>query len=510
MKRGLLVFALLCLLSVLSGCGGSQPQESVPTLPPAISGFEAPYGREQLTEAREVSLYLPGKDGVYLYPVRKELWTDEQGNIAGPAVRALLEQEENELVFSAGKGVRLELYGKDPVEVSGAVCTVNLSSSALQLEREVFYQACQAITETLCGLDGISYVNVLVAGQAVGMDITGNLVMGSLTSGKGSELTKLWEQIDSRRADVGQDPSKIPVTAVATLYFPMSDGESIMPETRTLNFSGQTPQQLAEGLLNALSAGPQYLENTATVTDIASLLLFHPIVSEMEDGGRLITLIFDDDLEERMKGTGSGLPALVSSVTYTLTTFIPGIAAMNFRVGDSLLMSLETDSHGRLFFQGGIQRRNQFSQFLADQSTLYFSTGDRLAPVSRVFARGEAKNPETLIVSLMEGPTEPERRRGLDKVMPEGLDYSDVLGMSVENDTVLLNLSERCREKIRNEAGEYEQLLCYSLVNTLCESLGTRRACFFFDGETEEHLCGIVYWGGEFLYNPAMTDHSIG
>ena len=47
-------------------------------------------------------------------------------------------------------------------------------------------------------------------------------------------------------------------------------------------------------------------------------------------------------------------------------------------------------------------------------------------------------------------------------------------------------------------------LLCYAMVNTLCENTGMKRVCFFFEGEQAEWISGEIYWAGEFLYNPEL------
>lgn len=509
-RRWLCLLTTLCLIPLLTGCGRESNIAPAATLPPAESLTRAPAGWDGLKEARRFTMYLPGKDGMRLVARDEELETDRRVHSAETVARALLSLEGDENTRELGGGVSLQLFGERPVEVSGGVCTLNLGSSALQPERERFYEACQALTSTLCALDDISHVNVLVAGQAVSMDISGNLFMGSLTAQPGAELPVLWEQMKARQVEIGEDPGLEPVSGVATLYFPLRGGERIMPETRTLTFDGQTPRQLAAGLLKALSAGSVFLKDASPMPDLNSLLLYHPLVSEMEDGGRLVTLIFADDLEERPEVKELGFGNLMAAVTWTLTTFIPGVAAVNFRLGESLVMSLQTEEHGTIFFQGGIQRREQFRDFLAEQVTVYFSGGELLLPVTRTVNEGENRDPKRLLKALMEGPTEEEKALGLDKVMPEGLTEEEILGIGIEGDTLLVNLSGNCRERFSREAGEYEQMLCYSMVNTLCERMGTRRVRFFFDGEMAESLGGSIYWGGEFLYNPALIDRSIG
>ena len=92
-----------------------------------------------------------------------------------------------------------------------------------------------------------------------------------------------------------------------------------------------------------------------------------------------------------------------------------------------------------------------------------------------------------------------DRRTPLES-LPEGLTDADVLGLSVENGTLLVNLSARYGEVIRQSDLD-QRLMAYSMVNTLCERLNVRRARFFFGGEAVDSLGSALCWSGEFLYH---------
>ena len=80
----------------------------------------------------------------------------------------------------------------------------------------------------------------------------------------------------------------------------------------------------------------------------------------------------------------------------------------------------------------------------------------------------------------------------------------DLLGISAEGDTLLVNFTGRFRDAIAEQGAENEMLLCYAIVNTLCGNTGMRRVCFFFEGEQTEEIAGRIYWAGEFLFNPEL------
>lgn len=511
MSKHVRLFLCLACALCLAGCqsGGIQSTSARP-LSPAVSAYAAPADDAAMAYTALAALYLPSLDGQRLLCQYTPVPMRHDRHPAEGLVRALLEYSGNSLVRPLGDGTQLALYGTNPVEVAGGVCTVNLASSALMLSSQSLYTVCLALASTLCEIDDIHDVNVLIADQAVGMDITDTLPLGGVKAHPGEELPILWEQMEARRTPLGEDPSTMPVSATATLYFPLADGSGVIPETRSLSFPGQTPQQLAAGLITALSAGAQYVTGTADMPDLNSLMTYAPQVSDMMEGGRLVSLRFVSSLEERLQGAGVDLGCFIAALTDTLTTFIPSVTAVQVEIGAIPLTGVSHPVHDALRFTDGIIRRNAFSAYLMDQATLYFAHGDRLTPVTRALPALNAASPRQLLLQLMAGPRQQEADAGVQPTLPEDLTDADILGIALEGDTLLLNLSGRFAALIRTEGASYEQLLCYSIVNTLCEAKGLKRVLFFFDGEAAETLGGTLYWGGEFLLCPGLIDRTKG
>ena len=511
-KRLICLMMCLCLAPLAAGCSRTLETSAVPawTLPPAASAYDPPVGDAGLNHTRTVALYLPSGDRQRLVTEYAALSLNYGRHDAESVVRALLAQPgENGLSALTG-GASLSLYGTSPVEVCGSVCTVNLSASALQLSRQDFHSVCMALTATLCQLDGVQYVNVLVADQAVGMDITGILPLGSQTARPGEELPVLWEQLEARRPPLGENPADTPLSSVATLYFPLAGGAGIGTETRTLSFAGQSPDQQAGALMDALSAGAQYLAGACPMTDLAQLMSAAPRVTELDDGGRMVTLYFHVGLQESLKAAGVDMACLMAAMTCTLTTFIPSVSSVRVYVGNTPVTSVYSAVHGNLIFQGGLMQRHQFSAFLMEQAMLYFASGDRLSGVRRAMPCQQARHPRALLLMLMQGPARQELDAGLEPVLPDGLGDADILGLAIEGDTLLIHLSDRFAGLIRTQAAAWEQQACYAMVNTLGEALGIQRVRFFFGGETPGELGGTLYWGGEFMLNPSLIDKSRG
>ncbi len=488
---------LLCLLLcsfLLTGCTASPVEHASPHLPAAAPGPEAPIGDAGLQRDVIVPLHLPSTDGQTLLTFYETLSLPRDRHPAEGVLQALLAHEGNTRVRSLGGHVALSLSGANPVEISGSVCTVNLSASALQLSAQDLYTAALGITATLCELEDIQYVNLLIAGTPVGMDVGGNLPLGSLNAPASQELPVLWEQFSARRTPVGELPAHTPLTAAATLYFPLADGSGVVAEPRRLSFPGQHPQQQVVTLLTALSSGADLLEGTSDLPDLNALLLFTPEVTELDSGGRRATLHFTADVTARLTAAGCDPSASFAAITTTLTTFVPSLQQVCILVGDGALTSLYSEPLGSMLFPGGLMTRISFSHTLMGQATVYVPGEHGLTPRLLGLPYRSVSNPRTLLLAMASPAV---------GALPEGLTDADILGLAVQDGTLLVNLSARYAELIRT-SGMDQRLMAYSIVNTLCEKMSVRRIRFYFGGETVDSLGSSLAWSGEFLYHPAL------
>ncbi len=492
---------MLCICLLFSWTCASSENAG---LPPAAQPYEAPAALDEMRYQAELPLYLPSLDGRTLVS-NLVSFTLPRGQLsARTIVNALIMQTTDSHVRSLGRGTDLHLYGRTPLEVAGGICTINLDSSALTLEQEDLYTLALCLASTLEGLHDIHTVNLLIADRAVGLDVAEYLPCGSVSPRPGVELPVLWEQMRTRATPLGEDPSRIPLSLNVTLYFPVRENLGMMPEVRTLAFSGQTPAILAEELIHALSEGAFYLPLTADMPDLSGLLTDGVEVSELRGGGRLLTLHFQSELESRLTLLGLRPLNVLGALVTTLTTLIPSVGAVRIFSGSTMMTSLYDEEFGMLTFDEGLQYRRQYQELLRDTATIYLAEDGYLTQCKRTLGTGLRQNLPALLHLLSEGPTETERSAGTTATIPPGLDESDILGLSVADDTLLVNLSARSARLFSDITGDQERLMCYSLITTFCEALQLSRVRFFFDGKVQETLGGEIYWGGVFYLNRSL------
>lgn len=494
------------MLSVLSGCAGRGGEEMapVPTLAPAGVRFSAPDGDRVVRQAGDYLLYLPMADELRLITQSIHLQEANLNDTVRTLVESLLEAE-NAIRAAAGDASRaLALYQDRAPEISGGICTVNLDPAALRLDYSDYYKLCVALSTTLCALDEIQWTNVLTAGRSVALDITGSLAMGTLTAHPGENLPVLWEQMEAKRTPLGADMSSTPLSAQTTIYYPLTEGRGIGCESRLLNYPGQTAGQLATTLADEITQTVRARAGDPSMPSLRDYLLHDPLSSDLEEGGRLITLSFRENVDEMLEKWDTDFPCLVSAVVCTLTTFVPGVSAVSVRIGDTPVTELSNERYRSGLLLGGLVQRSSVAGFLAGSAVIFLEKEGRLVRCEKPLEQQASDSPRALLRALMAGPDRKEIASGITGTLPQDISEEDVLGIAAEGDVLLVNLSETFRDAIRQEGPEREAILCYSMVNTLCLNSGLRRVCFFFEGGQAESIAGELYWAGEFMYNPSL------
>ena len=503
-KKIICLATAACLAATMSGCArkGSEERIPSPTLAPATVGWTAPDGDGVIRKGREATLYIPEESEAKLVSRSITLAEGNLNETAEALVKALLEAVNEERADPAER--EIGLTREQHAEISGGVCTVNLGPSALQLGNSEYYKLALGVAATLCKLDEIRYVNVLTANQSVALDPAGNLPMGTLTGHAGENLSVLWEQTEARKTPQGGNPAMSPLNSEATIYYPLPEGMGIGCECRRIAFEGQTAGQLASTLMDAVSETVKNRIGGADTPDLWEYMVHEPVASEMEDGGKLITLSFRQDLQELAEGWNTDIACMAAALTWTLTTFIPGVSAVCFRIGDKPVTELGSSRFTVGTILGGLMRRSVFDQFLRGSVTVFFEKNGRLIRTEKAADRESADSPRVQLAALIQGPDRREEEKGIVSPMPEGIREDDLLGIAAEGETMLVNLSGHFRDQIKENGAEKETLMCYALVNTLCYNTGMKRVCFFFEGAQTEKIAGEIYWAGEFRYNPEM------
>lgn len=485
---------LLALLLTLSACSRESSLTPTETLPPPRQTADAPTDDQGLDYESSVALYLPARNGQTMLCSWKTaaLRYDQP---PAETVLTLLLQEEGD-----GNAVPLRELGDvalaqgEAVTTANRVCTVNLSSAALKMGIQELYTVCLSISATLCALPDIRFVNILVAGNPVAMDVQNLLPLGALSASAGEHLTARWEQLVAQRTGAGGIAAQTPLSSAAVLYFPLQSGSGITCEVRQLSFDGQNAQQLLYGLLDALSAGASEAANVPEMPDLRTMLLMAPEVTALSNGRQSAALYFVPDTLQRIASAGIDPVCFFAAITMTLTSYIPSLEQVVYHVGNDALTSLYSALHGTVILPGGVMTRANFAALLTDEAVCYAPDGQRLRRGMLNLAAQDALSPRKLLSAVL-----------ATDGFPAGLTEADILGTAVMGDTMLVNFSQRMADAIRGSELD-QRMMAYRLTGALLQRYPVKRVRFFFDGEVKERLEGNVMWAGEFLMDRVMME----
>ena len=111
--------------------------------------------------------------------------------------------------------------------------------------------------------------------------------------------------------------------------------------------------------------------------------------------------------------------------------------------------------------------------YYSDKQAMYLEKEERGATIE------ESTDPEFVLRELMKGPDSQE----LVNVLPEGIKINSC---KVENDVCIIDLS---KEFIEVQGSSAQQMVLYSVVNTLCAIDGVEKVRISIDGETNPKDC---------------------
>lgn len=500
------LMCLLCACLMLAGCAGREnaPAAAGVTLPPVENRREAPENDMNQSYDQTVLLYLPSLDGTRLIAVPETVRLSASRHSAEALCEVLLAHEATEATASLGGETELSLSNTDAVEVSGNVATVSLAASALRLTHEELFVVGQALANTLCQFGDVSYVNVLIAGVQPGLDIAATLPAGCFQPNTREELATLWARASAPKSAARR-------AIAATLYFPAPAGKGILCEARTLSFSQITPGAMAVTLLEALSAGAEHLPGVPHCPELSGLLLGEPTLDET-GGMRRLVLRFGEALNANLLEAGITRSVMMASLVCTLTTFLPGLDGVEVQIGSERITALTPSgtfigAGETIAFSNGLMRRRDFSSFLLAHCTLYFANGQgTLTQVSRPIPFYETRSARALLNQLTMGPQSYDSVTGLSAVLPQGLRDADLLGVSLEGDTLLLNFSSQLTALASGMDIGQERRMVYAMVNTLAQLPGIKRVSFYILGEQPDTFAGALFLPGDFLPNLNLTN----
>jgi spore germination protein GerM len=501
MRRYAALCALLGLLCLLSGCrsslSGQTTGDSRQTLPPVAEGPLAPTGDSQSARERSVVLYLPDMAATRLETQVRQVIIESGETVYEACVTALLSALNNTEFYTGPEALALQRVS-NPVETCGNLATVYLSRSVRRLDGEAMAALRLAIANTLTEFPEIQYVNILVNGRDNGLDVLGRtLPTGVLTRYPSGDISTFWGQIQAQRAAEDSE-----LTKSAALYFATESGALMLGEVRDLTFAARDEAVFARALLDELANGAASLPGARALVPGWDYFERNPALYTLQGASeRYIRLDLRREITDYLRLRGASLSDMLGTVCYTLTGFIPNLNGLVVYVGGELLTELVLPDGSVWYDAEGLLPREVFTAFAADTCTVYFALtdGSGLRAVERPIAQRFRTQPRTLLREMMRAPEDAK----LSAVLPASVGDADILGLQIQGDLALVNLSTAFARACAGFTAEQERNMIYAIVNTLTESDDVRRVRFYVDGQ-QVPIAGQMMIGGAFMRHAGL------
>ena len=492
-KRGLALLLLLAL-PLLCGCEGMVSERPMEDLSGWViePGAQAPTQDAFDRQTQTVTLYLLSSDGERLVPVPAEVTLQDGESAAHAALTALLDGAKlgrtDALWPMSGEG-------KAPtLSVSAGIATVNLPARYRALEPQTLFAVRQAVANTLGGLSGIAYVNVLIGGREEGLDLGATTPVGTLTRMDDLDVQGRYNRLDDQRL------SGAGYTRLTTLFFPSADGQMLLPLVRTLAYdAGAAAIDCLYTVLEALgsvSADEWLMQHVPEPMGYISEM--PEIVRMPETGEQAIEIRFSGELTQALAEQKMPLGTYMGMLTRTLMGVVPGVDGVHVLIDGQAVTTLEADQTPdgeALSFKNELMQSDDFLSWIGAPVVVYDGAeqSGKLTRARCVMRESEQNQPHALLETLL-------ARWNEDAVSP-----ADILAVSVEAENVVVNLSGRFAAWLQTLTEDAARETVYAMVNTLTQGRNQQGVIFFFDGVQIDELSGGLCMRGRLTRNPGMV-----
>lgn len=479
MNRKRLICAVLALVLLLPVCGFT-----------ADGAGEVAITRENVLTTATAVLYYVSEDGERLVPSFITLTLLPGETLPHAQLLALFNTPtESGAVSPFPSSVAAKLRG---VECSGSIATVDLGGEFWTLSDKQLFNIKVAVVNTLTQTGELEYVNVLFNG--VDMPTNG-LPTGAMTRVTKDLATAFTEhQNESKTAARSSG-----FTRAVTLYFPDESTGLIVPEIRRISFS----QDYITPILNELIRGPQTSSSLSRTLPSSARVLETPYYQFMEDGvSRYADVNLSYQYGQYLSNSEKDRPSRVGALVTSLATFVPGIAGVRIRVNRRLM-----EQEDAAYPQERVYTRAQFSSIRGLAVTLYLPKADgRLMPVTRTVPLN-CTGAMDMVALLIQGPNDNEKE--LLRVYPEGFTMQQIHGVTIVNETALVNLTQEGAALLSTMDEEQERAAVFATVNTLTNLQGVRLVQFLCQNELLRGFSGRIDLRDPLLRSPGLIQQTL-
>lgn len=432
-----------------------------------------------------VNLYFLNEDEKKLVIDLRTILLQKDENPAETVIRELIRgpqiQGQNRVLT---QGVTL-----DHVEVGDDVADIYMRSGNKKLPDEEKFIFKIAAANTLIDLLDITYVNVFWDG----MQKSPNQLPVGPQIKTNDAVEVAWNREREERA---AQSNRAAYDGRVILYFAAKDNPFIVPEVRNISFSSENG---VAALIDELIKGPKDTAGKNGLFSKQTQFLNADLI--LENNVKTLVLNFEKLLRPSKPADEM---LCYASLVYTLTGILTDVETIKIDIQGKTVLNVGTKK-----FENGM-RRSDFSEMVGKSIPLYMMYKDStlLTGINRTVKQSNQWDAWLRLKELFAGPNENDNPYALP-VLPADIEENDILGVMLNNDTAIVNLSGNFKNKCAGLSEENETILVFGIVNTLTEMKGIKQVLFQVEGKPVEKLAGHLYLSTLLIRNPGIIKKTL-
>lgn len=460
LKRCFLVSIVICIL-ITSGCAPDLTRARYTAQPHPQQPQTVPlYPHRTITPV----LYFPNQNRTKLVTETRTLTVGQDEPAENAIVNALIDGPQGNDLRPIGTGLSF-----DRVEITTEVINVYLNRDPDYYMSSTEITAGKlAVAATLIDYSGVRCVNVMLNGVQTAYEDPVNelrVPTGALT--RATDLIDEFNALDQR--------ASAPNPEMYVVFYFLDAAETfLLPELQRMTFPRD--EDMVQLLIDRMLQGPDNHYNYQPVLDPAVLLESYELV-QRDDGENWLRLVFNRMPVVRAGGADDGQDLALGAIAYTLCGFIPGISAVEISTHRNLTETI-------------VCHPQEYAAQLGCRISICLPNtpaGMTMTTVERVLPQMRAWQPYAVLTTLFEGPVGRDSRNVWPAV-PDGITVSQILDVYLAGNVLVINFDTTVPAILAQASAADEEMMVFSIINTMTASQSVRRVLFLVDGERRRYL----------------------
>lgn len=455
---------LLSTLFAMNGCSLSQPAPT-PTLTPGNLSKDYPMVG-QLSNAKSVSLYYPAADQTSLVRIVRQIQIIEGGGEAGATLRELLRPTEM-VDYSA------PFLGRASVAwsvVSRSVAIINIAGDFTELTDRDMFSSIVSITNTLCQLNDVDYVEILINGETLPSRGLLDFPMTSLDGPLHTQYLIHQDLLAQSEDTVASAPDQL------VLYYLDHASNYLLAEVRAVEFD---PETMTRDIFQQLKNSPHFGSGMVSCIPDNVIMPTEGVISQDSDDNTILTIELESPKYETMNSKTRYMMA--GAITMTMQGYIPEIDFVRVLINGQSAVS-------DVYLDGETFRHN-----IGELVTLYMPDTQQkfLYVIRRAMRQQRCYDPKERLLEMLKYP---EFYHGsITPDFPQNIVPEDFMNVAVNEGTAVVNITSRLYDEIASQDASIQRMFTYAIVNTLTEFDHIHSVQFIIEGKIVEKFGSQMY-----------------